>query len=137
MNAVRLFPSYVSHDARFWLWWVGLATIGWFSGGLYGLVLGIGQLGDAMAVLSVSAGVGLVQWMILGLTHASPAHRWRWWVPASLAGMALPLVPYSLIWSGPFTALDWGWLAAIALGGALIGVLQQPILRPSVARSWW
>lgn len=121
------------NSAWFWIAWTGLTTLGWLIGSLYS-VLGW-PLSNAMAVVSVSAGVGLMQWQLLRLTQASPAHRWRWWVPAAIAGMALPGVLSTVIWGA--SQLDLRWVALMGLGGALVGFLQQRILRRWLAQSWW
>jgi hypothetical protein len=40
-------------------------------------------------------------WLTLSLKEPAPAHRWRWWAPASVAGMALVLAS-RLLGSSPF-----------------------------------
>lgn len=142
MNTAYLSPSRVSHDARFWLWWVGMTTLGWFVGWWVGFAVASGMMNSPLAVISMailymltSAAVGLMQWWVLSVQYPAPTDRWRWWAPAGIVGIGLPLVLYTLIWGdAPY---DLRWLPAVALGGALTGVLQQRILRRRVAHPWW
>ncbi|NTU77973.1 MAG: hypothetical protein HGA45_00990 [Chloroflexales bacterium] len=143
MNTAGFFPSRVPHGARVWLWWVGMSTLGWFLGYWASFILiEVLLMGSPLAVVGMAvfymltgAAVGLMQWWVLSVHYPSPVHRWRWWVPAGIVGIGLPVALYALIWGDPL--YDLRWLPAIALGGALVGVLQQRILRHWVARSWW
>lgn len=134
MHVAHVSTSHASQDVRFWLWWVGMTTLGWFVGWWVGFALGF-LLGNATLVVAASAGAGLMQWWVLSVSYPALAHRWRWWVLASAAGTAVAVVPYLLIWGDP--TFDMRWLPAIMLGGALVGALQQRILRHVCARSWW
>lgn len=130
MNASHITTRQASHEVRLWLWWVAATMLGWGIGFWIGFVLGYLALGNLMAVIGVSTGVGLLQWLVL----QPILPRSAWWAPAGVVGLVLPIGISYLIWGEP---PDRVWLLAAIVGGALAGTLQQRILRRTVAHSWW
>jgi hypothetical protein len=136
MTTVNTIPGW-----RFWLQWVLLSCVGYAVGYLAGFILGYLLLGNVMVGIGTGAVTGLMQWLLL----RRYIKRSGWWVPASALGLGVSLGVYGiihLIWRVPFH-LGWplgvlGWGLAYVLGGLLIGLPQQRILRRSLARSaWW
>ncbi|NTU77972.1 MAG: WD40 repeat domain-containing protein [Chloroflexales bacterium] len=132
MSAASVALSPGTPRLRMWLVWAAVTTVGWTIGWVGGLVVGYLLLGTAMVVIGISAGVGLLQWPFLppSVRHAG------WWAPASVAGMAAPLLLFTLSGGHPL-ALDLRWLSIVVVGGTCAGALQQRILRQSLAHSWW
>ena len=133
----------------FGLLWVFLSAIGWYIGFVMGFLAGfapielIGHtpLGEGLAAcvsgILIGAVVGIFQWVILR-ERVPGAGRWVW---ASIVGLAVAggvVGPLLLVGGGN---ADFGSLAAVlvvALGGAVTGMLQRPVLRGQVSRSgWW
>jgi hypothetical protein len=71
--------------------------------------------------------------------------RSGWWILVSAAGLAVvigagialaALMEYS-VELGSFASLS-RWVLVMALGGAVTGILQRPVLRQRISRlSWW
>ncbi|UCF06623.1 MAG: hypothetical protein JSV33_06245 [bacterium] len=126
---------------RFWLQWVLVSCVGYAVGCLAGFVLGHLLLGNVMIGIGTGAVTGLLQWLLL----RRYIRQSGWWVLASTLGLGVSLGLYGivhLVWMVPFH-MGWplgilGWGLAYLLGGALVGLPQQRILRRSLARSaWW
>ena len=133
--------------------WMLLNTVGWPIGALTGFVLAeISQDGPWGGVLeeiltyfvfgaALGSVVGLMQWVVLRRQISKAG----WWVLASATGLAVSIgagTAVAALIDGSFGLGDLAvlciWTAVFALGGALIGVLQQHILRQQVSRaSWW
>lgn len=125
----------------FWLRWVLLTVLGYTVGLLVGFGLGHALLGNVMIGVGIGAVTGFLQWLAL----RRHIQRSGWWVLASVVGLSVSLGLYAVvhnIWGYPFD-LGWplgvlGWALAFLLGGALIGLPQQWILRRRVGLSaWW
>ena len=139
----------------FGLMWVFLSAVGWFMGFVMGLLVGfapielIGQtplgvmLASCVHAIVLGAVVGIFQWVVLR-ERVPGAGRWVW---ASTAGLAVAGgVGGAVVMAGANAELgEGGSLAAVvgytlvgALGGAVTGMLQRPVLRGQVSRSgWW
>ncbi len=126
---------------RFCCQWLVLSTAGYSLGYLAGFLLGHFLLGNVMIGVGIGAGVGGMQWLLLRRF----ADRAGWWTIAPVIGLAASLSLYSVassVWGVPFDLSRpfgiLGWALALASGGALAGILQQPILEPhSGWRYWW
>ena len=136
----------------FGLLWVFLIAIGWYIGFMMGFAAGyapielIGQtpLGEGLAscvhAIVLGAVVGILQWVVLRQRFTG-AGRWVW---ASIAGLAVAggvggavLVAGASPEMGSLAAVV-GYTMVVALGGAVTGMLQRPVLRGQVSRSgWW
>jgi serine/threonine-protein kinase len=137
----------------FGILWVLLNTLGWPIGVIAGWVLAEisedgpwgGVLEEILAhvVFAAALGsvVGLMQWVVLRRQISKAG----WWVLASVTGLAVSIgagTAVAALIDGSFGLDDLAvlciWTAVFALGGALIGVSQQLILRQQVSRaSWW
>jgi len=138
----------------FGLMWVFLSAVGWFMGFLGGFLasfapieligqtpLGVG-LASCVNAIVLGAVVGIFQWVILR-ERVPGAGRWVW---ASIAGLAVAGgVGGAVVVAGANPDIGMGSLAAVvgwtlvvALGGAVTGMLQRPVLRGQVSRAgWW
>ncbi len=91
----------------------------------------------------IGASVGLIQWIILKRKVSLSAS----WILASIAGLAASeLVAGLVFWAfGSSRNIGVGslgpvliWILIYTVGGALIGLLQWPVLRRKVKRAgWW
>ena len=139
----------------FGLVWVFLSAVGWFMGFVMGLLVGfapielIGRtplgvmLASCVHAIVLGAVVGIFQWVVLR-ERVPGAGSWVW---ASTAGLAVAGgVGGAVVMAGANADLgEGGSLAAVvgytlvgALGGAVTGMLQRPVLRGQVSRSgWW
>jgi hypothetical protein len=138
----------------FWFQWVFACTLGPVLGSIVGFIIGsiisediIGSsvLGEIFAYFMLGAVlgyvVGLMQWFVL----RQQISRAGWWALASAAGLAVvisagivvaALTNYS-VGLDNFSVL-LRWVVVMALGGAVIGMLQWLILRGQVSRAgWW
>lgn len=133
-----------------WALWTVVTAVG-YSLGLYaGFVLAHVLLGALMAAACMGAGVGVLQRPIAqSILEPRRSHSWAArhsaaWILGSMAGILLAVT----IWlvSGEFL-VDRGRLGTFgpllavvcfALGGALTGALQEPVLRNFVlgSRRW-
>jgi hypothetical protein len=134
--------------------WLLLSTVGWALGFFVGFALGTiisedlipnSVFGEILAyfMLGTVLGsvVGLMQWFVL----RRQISRAGWWILASAAGLAVvigagitlaALMEYS-VELGSFASL-LRWVLVMALGGAVTGILQRPVLQQRVSRaSWW
>ncbi len=136
----------------FGLMWVFLSAMGWYFGLFGGFVAGIAPielightpLGEGLAVcvsaIVLGAVVGIAQWVVLR-ERVPGAGRWVW---ASIAGLAVAggvggavVVAGANVYSRSLAAVV-GTTLIVALGGAVTGMLQRPVLRGQVSRSgWW
>ena len=136
----------------FGLMWVFLSAMGWYIGLFVGFVAGyapielIGHtpLGEGLAVcvtlILIGAVVGIAQWVVLR-ERVPGAGRWVW---ASIAGLAVAggvggavVVAGANVYSESLATVV-GTTLIVALGGAVTGILQRPVLRGQVSRSgWW
>ena len=136
----------------FGLVWVFLSAVGWFMGFVMGLLVGfapielIGQtplgvgLASCVTAIVLGAVVGIFQWVILR-ERVPGAGRWVW---ASIAGFAVAggvggavVVAGANVYSRSLATVV-GTTLIVALGGAVTGMLQRPVLRGQVSRSgWW
>jgi len=82
---------------------------------------------------SIGAVVGVLQWLVLRRRVSKAG----WWILASTAGLAVAFaVVYLAVAYGSPGDLDD--VAAMALGGAVMGTLQWLVLRRQVSRAgWW
>jgi hypothetical protein len=134
----------------FWLKWVLTTTVGSLAGliafALFGMefaALGAYGYEDSVGynfgmfhadMVGVGIGVGFMQWLVLR-RHVPKAH---WWILASIVG-AVAGGTFGLLLGPPVpllfslsSFLEW------AVGGALVGALQWPILRRHTSRvHWW
>jgi hypothetical protein len=134
----------------FGLLWVFLSAIGWCIGIMMGFVAGyapielIGHtpLGEGLAscvhAIVLGAVVGILQWVVLR-RRVPGAGRWVW---ASIAGLAVAGgVGGAVLVAGAspgILAEVVGYTLVVALGGAVTGMLQRPVLRGQVSRAgWW
>ncbi len=136
----------------FGLLWVFLSAMGWSIGFTMGFVAGyapielIGHtpLGEGLAFcvhkIVLGAVVGILQWVVLR-ERVPGAGRWVW---ASIAGLAVAggVGVAVIVARGPTRieslATVVGTTLVVALGGAVTGMLQRPVLRGQVSRSgWW
>jgi hypothetical protein len=133
----------------FWLGWVVASTVGIILGLILGFGLGltIGGfdnefgvlrtiLGEFMFGAAIGFGVGILQWLVLRRRVSGVG----WWVLASTAGLAGARGGAAALASGNSEVLgSYAWLvAAMALGGAVTGILQWLVLRGKVSRAgWW
>jgi len=140
---------------RFGSLWMLLSTVGWAIGFFMGFVLGsiisegiFGSdvlIGEILAYFMFGAAlgsvVGLMQWFVL----RRQISRSGWWILASAAGLAVVIGAAIVVarLTDYSEGLDsfavlFRWIVVMALGGAVIGMLQRPILRQRVSRaSWW
>jgi len=140
---------------RFGILWMLLNTVGWPIGFFMGFALGsiisegifesgvlIGEiLGYFMFGAALGSVVGLMQWFVL----RRQISRAGWWILVSAAGLAVVIgagiaVARLTDYSEDLVnfAVLFRWVVVMALGGAVIGMLQRPILRQRVSRaSWW
>jgi len=140
---------------RFGILWMLLNTVGWPIGFFMGFALGsiisegifesgvlIGEiLGYFMFGAALGSAVGLMQWFVL----RRQISRASWWILASAAGLAVVIgagiaVARLTDYSEELVnfAVLCRWVVVMALGGAVTGMLQRPILRQRVSRaSWW
>ncbi|MFC1683419.1 hypothetical protein ACFL0G_04355 [Candidatus Zixiibacteriota bacterium] len=142
----------------FWLQWVLLSSvgcsIGLFVGFVFGSIISENAIGDSalghiLGYFMLGAGlgfmVGLMQWFVL--RRYIP--RASLWVLLSTVGFALAMgsgygaavvsFGYSegLDELGSFAAI-LGWTVVVALGGAVMGILQWLVLRREISRAgWW
>ena len=126
----------------FWGRWVLVTAVGYAVGFLLGFVIGHVLWGNIIFGVSVGAGVGFMQWRIL----RPFVPRSGWWVPASMAGLTLSFGLYAVVrnlWPGIPFDLGWpggvlGWGLTLVLGGILLGMPQQSILRRhGGGAAWW
>lgn len=139
----------------FGLPWVFFSAVGWPIGFMMGFLAGFAPieliahtpLGEGLAscvhAIVLGAVVGILQWVVLR-ERVPGAGRWVW---ASTAGLAVAGgVGGAVVMAGANAKLgEGGSLAAVvgytlvgALGGAVTGMLQRPVLRRQVSRSgWW
>lgn len=139
---------------RFGILWMLLNTIGWPIGYLVGFalasiitedIIGSGVLGEILSGISFGAAlgsvVGLMQWLVLRRQISLAG----WWILASAAGLAVVVgagVAVAVLTDYSVELADFAdlyrWVAVVALGGAVAGILQWIILRQQVYRaSWW
>ena len=140
---------------RFGILWMLLNTVGWPIGFFMGFALGsiisegifesgvlIGEiLGYFMFGAALGSVVGLMQWFVL----RRQISRAGWWILVSAAGLAVVIgagiaVARLTDYSEDLVnfAVLFRWVVVMALGGAVIGMLQRLILRQRVSRaSWW
>lgn len=135
----------------FGLLWVFLSAMGWSIGHTMGFVAGYapieligGALGEGLAPCVagsvLGAGAGILQWVVLR-RRVPGAGRWVW---ASIAGLTVAggvggavVVAGASPEMGSLAAVV-GWTLVVALGGAVTGMLQRPVLRAQVSRAgWW
>jgi hypothetical protein len=139
----------------FGLLWVFLSAMGWSIGFTMGFVAGyapielIGHtpIGEGLAFcvhqIVLGAVVGILQWVVWVVLRRRVLGEGRW-VWASIAGLAVAGgVGGAVLVAGANAELGSlvdvvGYTLVMALGGAVTGVLQRPVLRGQVSRAgWW
>lgn len=127
-----MFPSKKWGLFTFLGWLLGIVLILLLSGfldsiGIEGLQFYVG--------LGVSAGVGIMQWLVL--RNAMPmTFKWVWY---SILGVATPFLLFDLITKyGDFSLKQFYIPVCVLLGGIAISVLQSKLLKPYVnnAQRW-
>jgi len=138
-----------SRQTSLWLLWASMTTVGYFMGAYVAVFFAHFLLGFLMLPVCVGAGVGLMQRPILRrLVPQSSELMWAGWVLASMVGLtasvaltglassAILNIERPLEFSWPAGAIQW--IAALFIGGALIGILQHLMLRRYTEHSiWW
>lgn len=131
-----------------WVLWTLVTAIG-YSLGLYaGFFLGYMLRAPIIAAITVSAGVGFLQRLVV--QRLLEPHRSRMWSPADSAGWILgSVIGMTFVFVVGWLVVELGQLdldrfgvlgliGAFTIAGALTGFVQQRVLRRYVLQShWW
>ena len=152
MNLLRTFFELEKQRARwrFWLFWVIMTNIGFFSGLWVGDIFaglvepGIGQLGDkliqnTLSGLIIGGLTGLAQGLVLS-RHGFNA---GWWTMATSLGWALGIFIAGYVIFNFDSSIQTNdflrWIVPAAfLSGAIVGIPQWWVLRRRLPTlGWW